>query len=66
MAVKAISEFAIQPGRRDEFVRLFESLVAQHSEDMRAAGCHSTTLVRRWSSSRTRPPGKPALPFAKR
>ena len=44
MAVKAISEFAIQPGRRDEFVRLFESLVAQHFEDMRAAGCHSTTL----------------------
>ncbi len=30
MAVKAISEFAIQPGRRDEFVRLFESLMAQH------------------------------------
>ena len=44
MAVKAISEFAIQPGRRDEFVRLFENLVAQHGEDMRAAGCHSTTL----------------------
>ena len=40
----AISEFAIQPGRRDEFVRLFESLVAQHFEDMRAAGCHSSTL----------------------
>ena len=44
MAVKAISEFAIQPGRRDEFVRLFEKLVTQHFEDMRAAGCHSTTL----------------------
>ena len=44
MAVKAISQFAIQPGRRDEFVRLFESLVAQHVEDMRAAGCHSTIL----------------------
>ncbi len=44
MAVKAISEFAIQPGRRDDFVHLFESLVAQHFEDMRAAGCHSTTL----------------------
>ena len=38
MAVKAISEFAIQPGRRDEFVRLFQSLVAQRGEDMRAAG----------------------------
>lgn len=44
MAVKAISEFAIQPGRRDEFVRLFESLVAQHFEDMRTAGCPSTIL----------------------
>jgi quinol monooxygenase YgiN len=44
MPVKAISEFAIQPGRRDEFVRLFESLVAQHFEPMRAAGCHSATV----------------------
>ena len=44
MAVKAISEFAIQPGRRDEFVRLFERLAARHVEDMRAAGCHSSTL----------------------
>ena len=44
MAVKAVSEFAIQPGRREEFVRLFENLVAQHLEDLRAAGCHSTTL----------------------
>jgi quinol monooxygenase YgiN len=44
MAVKAISEFTIQPDRRDEFVRLFESLVAQHLEPMRAAGCHSATI----------------------
>jgi quinol monooxygenase YgiN len=44
MAVKAISEFTIQPGRRDEFVRLFESLVAAHFEPVRAAGCHSTTI----------------------
>ena len=44
MAVKAISEFTIQPGRRDEFVRLFESLVATHFEPVRAAGCHSTTV----------------------
>jgi len=44
MAVRAISEFAVQPGRRDEFLRLFESLVAQHSEDLHAAGCHSTSL----------------------
>ncbi len=44
MAVKAISEFTIQPGRRDEFVRLFESLVAEHFESMRSAGCHSATV----------------------
>jgi quinol monooxygenase YgiN len=44
MAVKAISEFAVQPGRRGEFVRLFESLVAEHFEEMRAAGCRSTTV----------------------
>ena len=44
MAVKAISEFTIQPDRRDEFVRLFEGLVAQHFESMRAAGCHSATI----------------------
>src|SRR5664279_4127721 len=44
MAVKAISEFSIQSGRRDEFVRLFQSLVAQHLEDLRTVGCHGTTL----------------------
>ena len=44
MAVKAISEFTTLPGRRDEFVRLFESLVAQHFDPLRAAGCHSTTI----------------------
>ena len=44
MAVKAISEFTLQPDRRDEFVRLFESLVTQHLESMRAAGCHSSTI----------------------
>ena len=44
MAVKAISEFALQPGRRIEFVRLFDSLVSQHFESMRAAGCHSATI----------------------
>jgi quinol monooxygenase YgiN len=44
MAVKAISEFTIQPGRRDEFVDLFETLVSHHVEAMRAAGCHRTTL----------------------
>jgi quinol monooxygenase YgiN len=40
----AISEFTIQPGRRDEFVRLFVSLVAQNSESIHAAGCHGTTI----------------------
>ncbi len=44
MAVKAISEFTLQPGRRDEFVRLFEGLVGQHFESMRAGGCHSATI----------------------
>ena len=44
MAVKAISEFTIQPGRRDAFVSLFESLVARHLESMGAAGCHSATI----------------------
>ena len=43
MTVTAISEFTIQPHRRDEFVRLFESLVVQHLESMRAAGCHGAT-----------------------
>ncbi len=33
--IKAISEFTIQPDRRDEFVRLFESLVAKHFEPLR-------------------------------
>lgn len=44
MAIKAISEFTVQPGRRDEFVSLFESLVAQHISGMREAGCLATTL----------------------
>ncbi len=44
MAIKAISEFTLQPGRREEFVRLFERLVAQHFEPMRTAGCHSATI----------------------
>ncbi len=44
MAVKAISEFTLQPGRCDELVGLFESLVGQHFESMRAAGCQSATI----------------------
>jgi quinol monooxygenase YgiN len=33
-----------KPGRRDEFVSLVESLVAQHMPSMREAGCLGTTL----------------------
>lgn len=44
MAIKAISTFTVQPGRRDEFVSLFESLVSQHLSSLRAAGCSGTTL----------------------
>ena len=44
MAVKAISEFKLQPDRRAEFVHLFETLVAEHLESMRAVGCHSATI----------------------
>lgn len=44
MAIKSIVEFTVQPGRRDEFVSLFESLVAQHMPDMNAAGCLASTL----------------------
>lgn len=44
MAIKAISTFTLQPGRRDEFAGLFESLVSQHLSSLRAAGCSGTTL----------------------
>ena len=44
MAIKAISNFTVQPGRRDEFVSLFESLVSQHMSRMRTAGCSDSTL----------------------
>lgn len=44
MTVTAISEFTLKPGRRDEFVRLFDSLVAKHFDAMRAAGCHSAVI----------------------
>jgi quinol monooxygenase YgiN len=44
VTIKAISTFTVQPGRRDEFVRLFESLVSQHLPNLRAAGCSGTTL----------------------
>lgn len=44
MTIKAIVEFTVQPGRRDEFVSLVESLVAQHMSSMREAGCLATAL----------------------
>jgi quinol monooxygenase YgiN len=44
VAIKSIVEFTVHPGRRDEFVSLFESLVAQHMSSMRAAGCMASTL----------------------
>jgi quinol monooxygenase YgiN len=44
VAIKAISKFTVQPGRRDEFVSLFESLVSQHMSITRAAGCSDSTL----------------------
>ena len=46
MAIKSISVFTIQPGRRDEFVDLFESLVGQHMPIVRSAGCSAVTLYR--------------------
>lgn len=46
MAIKSITEFTIQPGRRDEFVSLFESLVAQNLSTVRDAGCSEVTLCR--------------------
>jgi Antibiotic biosynthesis monooxygenase len=44
VAIKSITEFTIQPGRRDEFVRLFESLVTQNLSPLRDAGCSEVTL----------------------
>jgi quinol monooxygenase YgiN len=42
--IKAIAKFTVQPGRRDEFVSLFERLVSQHRASLRAAGCSDSTL----------------------
>jgi quinol monooxygenase YgiN len=44
VAIKAITEFTIQPGRRDEFASLFESLVAQNLSTLHEVGCSGTTL----------------------
>jgi quinol monooxygenase YgiN len=41
---QSISVFTIQPGRRDEFVDLFQSLVDQHMSIVEAAGCTAVTL----------------------
>ena len=37
-------KFTVQPGRREEFASLFESLVSLHMSSMRAAGCSDSTL----------------------
>jgi quinol monooxygenase YgiN len=44
VAIKSITEFTIQPGRRDEFVSLFESLLAQNLSTVRDAGCSEATI----------------------
>jgi quinol monooxygenase YgiN len=44
MTVKAIVELSLQPGRRDEFVKLVEGLMAQHLSMMQAAGWQGSTL----------------------
>ena len=44
VAIKSIVKFTVQPGRRDEFVSLFEGLVSQHLSTLRAAGCLDSTL----------------------
>src|SRR5262245_46166042 len=44
MAVKAIIELTLQPGRRDEFVKLLADLMTQHASTMHAAGWQASTL----------------------
>ena len=44
MTVKAIVELSLQPGRRDEFVKLLEGLMAQQLSMMQAAGWHGSAL----------------------
>jgi quinol monooxygenase YgiN len=44
MTVKAIVELTLQPGRRDEFVKLLGGLMEQHQSMMRAAGWHGSAL----------------------
>jgi quinol monooxygenase YgiN len=44
MTIKVIVELTLQPGRRDEFVKMLEGLMAQHESTMRAAGWHGSTV----------------------
>lgn len=44
MTIKAIVELSLQPGRRDEFVKLLEGLMAQHLSTMQAAGWRGSTI----------------------
>jgi quinol monooxygenase YgiN len=44
MTIKAIVELTLQPGRRDEFVKMLEGLMAQHMSTMQAAGWHASTM----------------------
>ena len=44
MAIKSISEFTIQSGRRDEFMSLFQSLVGPNLSTLHAAGCSGPSL----------------------
>jgi quinol monooxygenase YgiN len=44
MTVKAIVELTLQPGKRDEFVKLLEELMAQHRSTMQAAGWHGSAM----------------------
>jgi quinol monooxygenase YgiN len=44
MTIKAIVELTLQPGKRDELVKLLEDLMAQHQSMMKAAGWHGSTM----------------------
>jgi quinol monooxygenase YgiN len=44
MGIKAIVELTVQPGRRDEFVKLLKGLMAQYAAPMHAAGWQGSVL----------------------
>jgi quinol monooxygenase YgiN len=44
MSINAIVELTLQPGRRDEFVKMLEGLMAQHRSMMHAAGWRGSTV----------------------